>query len=246
MAGREREDAAPGARGGGRILEALGVDGAELLQGDEARRVVGGGVDAPLEHLGDGAEVLLALGLLLQRVEHAGGLRIELEDLLLQGDGRGAPVEALGGELGHLGEQLDPGGLSPPFIVGELLLVEREELRPAPPLEVQLLELGLGLLVGGVDLEEGLVGGDGVLDVGELLDPAARRGAVEAGLLLPVGGQLGEALLVLEEIAPAAERLVHAGQLAHGVDVVLLELHDLGEHGDQRGVVLHLVAVDAG
>ena len=243
VARREGEDAAPGAGRGGRVLEALGVDGAQLLQGDEARRIVGRGVDAALQDLGDGGEVLLALGLLLQGVEDARGLGVELEDLLLEGDGGGALVEALGGELGHLGEQLDLGRAGGGR---ELPLVEREELRPAPALEVELLELGLGLLVGGVDLEQGLVGGDRVLHVGELLDPAAGRGAVERGLLLGVGGELGEALLVLEEVAPAAEGLVDAGELADGVHVAVVDLDELGEHRDERGVVLDLVAVDGG
>ena len=51
---------------------------------------------------------------------------------------------------------------------------------------------------------------------------------------------------MLEQIAPAAERLVDAHELAQRLDVLVVELDDLREHRDERGVALDALAVDRG
>ena len=138
VTGLQSEDAAPRAHRLGGIVETIGVDAPELLEDREARGLVGRELGAALEHVGDRREVLVALGLLLERVERGGRRGLLVEHALVQGHRLGAEVEALGRELGHLDPQfpaLRPFG-------GRLgLLGEEIEERPVgAPLGVELLE----------------------------------------------------------------------------------------------------------
>src|SRR5262249_36215588 len=95
LSGRDLEDAPPPSRGIGRIAPRLGLDDAELLQRRGLRGRAGRCRYALLEPLGERSVILLALGLLLERVEDARRVRVELEDLLLQCNCVGAAVEPL-------------------------------------------------------------------------------------------------------------------------------------------------------
>jgi len=98
---------APGLGGTAVIGEAVGVHAAQLLQHGQPRRVAVGQSEPALECPGHGRVVLVAFGLTFQEVEHVETIRIELEYLLVKADGVGTPVEAFGGDLRHLAEQLD-------------------------------------------------------------------------------------------------------------------------------------------
>src|SRR5205085_8541777 len=93
-------------------------------------------------------------------------------------------------------------------------------------------------------LEDLLVRLDRVLDVGEFLEPLTRDRAPQLRARRAVRFELGEARLRRDEIARAVERLVDADLLADGVDIVRIELDELIEDGDERGVLLGLVAME--
>ena len=158
-------------------------------------------------------------------------------------DGVGAAVEPLGGELGHLEEQrkarLSLGGVRLP-------LEEREERRPGAPLGVELFQLGDRLFVAGRRREQRLVGLGGVLHVAELLEPSPRDRPEKLRLFFARRQVRGQRRLLLEKIAVAAQGLVHPHELAQRGHVVGIELHDLREHGHERGVALDAIAIDAG
>ena len=86
--------------------------------------------------------------------------------------------------------------------------------------------------------------------VGKLLQPAARRGAVQRLLLFDVRRDLGQLHLVGDEIAVTAELVVQGDELAHLQHVLLVQfvvqLHDLTEHGQQSGVALDVLAIHGG
>ena len=244
MTRRQLEDTTPRAERAGVILEPVGEHAAELLQHHELRGGIVGEVRAPFERVGDGDEVLVTLGLLFERIERDGVVRLLREDQLVDARGVRAAVEALGGHLGHLHPErasfvggLEAGPLG-------LALVEIVELPVRPALRVELLQLGDRLAVLGLGLAQLLEGLDRVLHIGELIEPATRDGAVELGLRAGVRLELREPHLRGEEIAPAPQRLVDASELAHGIGVGAVERDDLREHRDQRGVALDVLAID--
>ena len=152
-------------------------------------------------------------------------------------------IEPLGGELGHLGEDL--------HLVGSLgvlclQLQQREELGPCPALGVELAQLLSGFEIARRGREEPFEGGDRVLHVGELLAPTPGSGAEELGLLRQVDGDLGQLLLADEKVPEPPEVLVDAAELAESVRVLRLQVGDLGEGGDERLFVSLTIAVDAG
>jgi hypothetical protein len=83
------------------------------------------------------------------------------------------------------------------------------------------------------------------LHVAELIEPAPGDRAVELGLFF-AGRQSAASDDWCWQIAPAPERLVDPHELAQRLDVLVVELHDLGEHRDERGVALDAIAVDRG
>src|SRR5690606_23652676 len=121
---------------------------------------------------------------------------------------------------------------------------------PGAALAIELVEPPSGLRVRGGDLEQLLIRFRRVLNVRELLEPAATRRAEELLLLLEIGRDLGELELVRDEIAMPAESLVQADDFTQLLDVLalaaLVELQDLPEHGEERGVVLLILPVDGG
>ncbi len=240
----ELEDPAPGAHRLLRVAHAVGVDAAQLEQDREARGRIGRERRAALEHVGHRGEVLVALGLLLERVECRRGRRLLLEHALVELDGLRAHVEALAGELRHLHPELAPlgtfGGVL--GLAGEQLV----ERLVGAALGVELLQALDRLAIGAVDGVELLVRLDGVLHVRELIEPAPRDRAPQLRLHAGLGLELRLAGLHREEVAPPLERLVHARELAHAPEVARIELRDLREHGDERRVALHLVAVHDG
>ena len=244
VTGLQSKDAAPRAHRLGGIAETIGVDAPELQEDREARGPVGRELGAALEHVGDRREVLVALGLLLERVERGGRRGLLVEHALVQGHRLGAEVEALGRELGHLHPQfpaLRPFG-------GRLgLLGEEIEERPVgAPLGVELLESIDRFPIPGLDCVQLLVRLDGVLHVGELIEPPPRDDAPQLRLHPRLDLEVRLARLHRQEVAPALERVVDPRELPHAHEVGRVELHDLREHGDERRVALHLVAVDEG
>ena len=239
----ELEDAAPDAERAVVVLEAVGEHAPELLENGQLRRGVFGELGTTLERVRDGDEILVAVGLLFEGVERDCVGRVLVEREPVKACGVGAAVEALGGHLGHLHPERAPLGARG---VLRLVVVEIVELSVCAALPVELLELLDRLAVRRVHFAELLVGFDGVLHVGELLEPSLGDGAIERHLRLRVRLQLGEPHLRGEEIAPAAERLVHARELAHRVSVLTIETDDLREHGDECGVALDVLAVNLG
>ena len=168
--------------------------------------------------------------------------RILLEDLLVELRRVGAAIDALGRELRHL---------DPDFATGwsrlhrrRLALEQLVERLVRAPLRVELLQLLDGLRVARRCLHELLVGLDRVLDVRELLEPSPRDGAVKLGLRAGVRLQLAEPRLRGEQIAPAAERLVDARELAERPRIGRIERGDLREDSDERRVALRVLAID--
>ena len=242
MARLKVEHAAPRLLGPFDVLQAVRVDAAQLLQDGELERRVRSRNDAPLEDLGHRLVVLVALGLLLERVERPRRRRIFFEELAVERGGVGSPVQALRGDLRHLEPDLAP--REPrrhPLRHPIEQIVERLE---SAPLRIELAELGDRLRVVGSELRELFVGLERVLDVRELIEPAPGHGAQELNLRPCVRLELREARLRREEIAPAAEGVIDPRELAHGLEVRRVDRDDLGEHGDERGVALDRVLVD--
>src|SRR5580658_521992 len=87
------EDARPRACGLRRIIEPIGVDAPELLENGETSRVVGREGSPALQCLSDRREVLIALGLPLERIENGDRARILFEHPPVKVKSLGAHVE---------------------------------------------------------------------------------------------------------------------------------------------------------
>ncbi len=160
------------------VMEAIGVDPAELLENDELLRCVRCGDDAPLEDLGDRLVILVPLRLLFERIERPGRGRIFFEELAVKGRRIHPAVEALRGDLRHLEPDLPPlGPRRHPLCHPIEEVVERLE---GAPLRVELPQLCDRLHVVRRELRQLLVRLERVLHVRKLFEPPPSDRAQEA------------------------------------------------------------------
>ena len=205
-----------------------------------ALRVVGRERRAALEHLGDRREVLVALGLLLERVERAGRRRLLVEHALVERHRLRRPCRGARRRAWPSPSTARAARRPRRRRVG-LLREQVEERLVGAPLGVELLEPVDRLAIARARRRAASRTPRRRSARSRTARASAARSRATARPSRPAPPRARPG-------APASssrsrqrcERLVDPRELAHARQVRRVELHDLREHRDQRRVALHV------